>query len=111
MRKGGKAPFDVLWVVLSETGGDPASCALQCFLLFGLLGWDLPGVAQHAKASQAWKYEKKKPKTTKFPISGWAPQKRRFFPVFFIFSGLRGFCILYHPREISTLGWSCDTQV
>ena len=31
-----------------------------------------------------------------------------FFGFFFVFPGLRGFCILYHPREIPSLSPDCD---
>ena len=33
------------------------------------------------------------------PTPGWGILS--FFRIFFVFPGLRGFCILYHPREIS----------
>ena len=35
-----------------------------------------------------------------FRIFGGETRDGGFFRIFFVFPGLRGFCILYHPREI-----------
>ena len=69
------------------------------------------GVVQNTKTPQAWKYEKNTKKLQNRPFPAWpqilGPSRKwvilQFFCIFFVFPGLRGFCILYHPGEISKI--------